>query len=81
LCFGGGGEVLVVTSEGGTPQGEKTVARVTVTTDTGLLPVVVDFVRRVAHRAGLRERAAERLDVAVDTVCRNVIEYAFEGGE
>jgi anti-sigma regulatory factor (Ser/Thr protein kinase)/GNAT superfamily N-acetyltransferase len=65
--------------ERGTP--ERAVARVTVTTDAGLLPVVVDFVRRVAHRLGLRDRAAERLDLAVETVCRNVIEHAFEADE
>ena len=57
---------------------ERPVARLTVTADAGLLPVVVDFVRRVAHRLGLRDRAAERLDWAVETVCRNVIEHAFE---
>ena len=60
---------------------ERPVARVTVATDEGLLSDVVEFVRRVAHRAGLTDKAAERLDVAVETVCRNVIEYAFEGGE
>jgi anti-sigma regulatory factor (Ser/Thr protein kinase) len=60
---------------------DRAVARVTVTTDAGLVPVVVDFVRRVAHRLGLRNRAAEQLDRAVETVCRNVIEHAFEAGE
>jgi anti-sigma regulatory factor (Ser/Thr protein kinase) len=60
---------------------ERPVARVTVTTDAELLPAVVDFVRRVAHRLGLRNRAAERLDLTVETVCRNVIEHAFEAGE
>jgi anti-sigma regulatory factor (Ser/Thr protein kinase) len=73
--------VVLVTDERGKPEPERPVARVTVTTDAGLLPVVVDFVRRVAHRLGLRNRAAERLDVAVETVCRNVIEHAFEAGE
>ena len=70
-----------MTDEGGTLQPERAVARVTVTTDEELLPVVVDFVRRVAHRLGLRNRAAERLDLAVETVCRNVVEHAFEAGE
>lgn len=68
-----------MTDESGVP--ERSVARVTVTTDAELLPVVVDFVRRVAHRLGLRDRAAERLDLAVETVCRNVIEHAFETNE
>src|SRR5918994_478335 len=60
---------------------ERSVARVTVTTDAELLPVVVDFVRRVARQLWLRDRAAERLDHAVETVCRNVIEHAFEANE
>ena len=68
-----------MTDESGMP--ERSVARVTVTTDAELLPVVVDFVRRVACRLGLRDRAAERLDLAVETVCRNVIEHAFEANE
>ena len=70
---------MSVTDERAAP--ERLVARVTVTIDAGLLPVVVDFVRRVAHRLGLRDRAAERLDRAVETVCRNVIEHAFEASE
>jgi anti-sigma regulatory factor (Ser/Thr protein kinase) len=71
--------VWLVTDECGTP--ERPVARVTVTTDAELLPVVVDFVRRVAHRLGLGDRTAEHLDLTVETVCRNVIEHAFEGDE
>jgi anti-sigma regulatory factor (Ser/Thr protein kinase)/GNAT superfamily N-acetyltransferase len=73
-----------VTDKAGTPDQERTVARVTVTTDPELLPAVVDFVRRVAHRLGLEEEASENLDLALETVCRNVIERAFdaeEGGE
>jgi anti-sigma regulatory factor (Ser/Thr protein kinase) len=68
-----------VTDESGMP--ERSVARVTVTTDAELLPVVVDFVRRVTSQLGLRDRAAERLDHAVESVCRNVIEHAFEADE
>lgn len=57
------------------------MARVTVTADPELVPAVVGFVRRVAHRLGLEDEAAERLDLAVETVCRNVIEHAFDAGE
>ena len=57
---------------------ERPIARVTVATDAELLPAVVDFVRRVAQRLGLRDKAAEQLDRAVETVCRNVIEHAFD---
>ena len=63
--------------ERGTPERERPIARVTVTTDAELLPTVVCFVRQVAHRIGLRNKAAEHLDEAVQTLCRNVIEQAF----
>jgi hypothetical protein len=45
------------------------------------LPAVVGFVRRVVHRLGLGNKAAEQLDRAVETVCRNVIEHAFDPDE
>jgi serine/threonine-protein kinase RsbW len=48
-----------------------------VTTDAELLPTVVCFVRGVAHRIGLRKKAAEHLDESVEAVCRNVIEHGF----
>jgi anti-sigma regulatory factor (Ser/Thr protein kinase) len=70
-----------VTDEPGTPELERSVARVTVTTDTELLPAVVEFVGQVAHRLGLRDRAAEHLNRAVEAVCRNVIEHAFDPDE
>jgi anti-sigma regulatory factor (Ser/Thr protein kinase)/GNAT superfamily N-acetyltransferase len=66
-----------VADERGTPELERPIARVTVTTDAELLPAVVSFVRRVAHRSGLRNKVAEHLDESVETVCRNVIEHAF----
>jgi hypothetical protein len=69
------------TDEHGTPEPERPVARVTVTTGAELLPAVVDFVRQAARQLGLRDRAAEQLDLAVETVCRNVIEYAFDPDE
>jgi anti-sigma regulatory factor (Ser/Thr protein kinase)/GNAT superfamily N-acetyltransferase len=68
-----------VTDERARP--ERSVARVTVTTDAELLPAVVEFARQVTHRLGLRDRAAEHLDLALQTVCRNVIEHAFEAEE
>ncbi|MDQ5817535.1 MAG: ATP-binding protein [Actinomycetota bacterium] len=70
-----------MTDEHGTPELERPVTRLTVTTDPELLPAVVDFVRRVAQRLGLRDKAAEQLDRAVETVCRNVIEHAFDPDE
>jgi serine/threonine-protein kinase RsbW len=60
---------------------ERPVARVTVTTGAELLPAVVDFVRQVSHRLGLGDKATEQLDLAVETVCRNVIEHAFDPDE
>src|SRR5919202_2633962 len=60
---------------------DKSVAAVTVLADAELLPAVVDFVSRAANQLGLRDKAAEHLDQAVGTVCRNVIEHGFEPGE
>jgi anti-sigma regulatory factor (Ser/Thr protein kinase) len=70
-----------VTDERRTPEPGRSVARVTVTTDAELLPAVVDFVRQVAYRLGLGDKAAEQVDRAVETVCRNVIEHAFDPDE
>ncbi len=72
---------MPVTDEHGIPELERPVARVTVTTDAGLLPAAVDFVGQVAQWLGLRNRAAENLDRAVEMVCHNVIEHAFDPGE
>jgi anti-sigma regulatory factor (Ser/Thr protein kinase)/GNAT superfamily N-acetyltransferase len=72
---------LPVTDEHGTQELERPVARVTVTTDPELLPAVVDFVGQVAHGLGLSDRAADHLDRAVEAVCRNVIEHAFDPDE
>src|SRR3712207_4034408 len=74
-------KVLSVTYEHGMPELERPVARVKVATDAELLPAVVDFVGQVAQRLGLRNRAAENLDRAVETVCRNIIEHAFDPDE
>jgi serine/threonine-protein kinase RsbW len=60
---------------------EKTVASVTVFADATLLPAVVEFVRRTAHQLGLADTDAEHLGWAVETVCRNVIDRAYEPGE
>ena len=60
---------------------DKPVAAVTVLADVELLPAVVEFVRRTANQLGLRDKAAEHLDQAVGTVCRNVIDHAFESDE
>ncbi len=60
---------------------EELVARVTVSADAGLLPPVVRFVEQTTRRLGLRDKAADNLDQAVEMVCRNVIENAFEPGE
>jgi anti-sigma regulatory factor (Ser/Thr protein kinase) len=70
-----------VTSERGTPDPERAVVRIAVTTDVELLSTVVDFVQQVAQRLGLSDKAAEKLNRAVKTVCRNVIEHAFNPDE
>ena len=60
---------------------EKTVASVTVFADAALLPAVVHFVRNTAHQLGLADTDAEHLGWAVETVCRNVIDRAYEPGQ
>ena len=70
-----------MTDDRGTPEPERPVARVTVTTGAELLPAVVDFVRQVTRQLGLGDKAAEQLDRAVETVCRNVIGHAFDPDE
>src|SRR4028118_1114945 len=72
---------LRVTDERGAPEVERLVVRLAVTADAELLPGGVDFVRQVAQRLGLKDKAAEKLDQAVETVCRNVIEHAFNPDE
>ena len=70
-----------MTDERGAPEVERAVVRLAVTTDAELLPTVVDFVRQIAQQLGLKDKAAEKLDQAVETVCRNVIEHAFNPDE
>src|SRR3712207_4020286 len=70
-----------MTDEPGTPNKEELVARVTVVADAEFLAPVIDFVRRTTCRLGLEDHAAEHLERAVETVCRNVIEGAFGPGE
>src|SRR4028118_1997106 len=72
---------LRVTDERGAPEVERLVVRLAVTTDAELLPTMVDFVRQIAQQLGLKDKAAEKLDQAVETVCRNVIEHAFNSDE
>jgi anti-sigma regulatory factor (Ser/Thr protein kinase)/GNAT superfamily N-acetyltransferase len=70
-----------MTDEQGTSDLDKSIATVSVLADAELLPAVVDFVRRAAHRLGVRDKTIEHLDRAVGTVCRNVIDHAFEPDE
>jgi len=70
-----------MTAEHVTSNLDKPVAAVTVLADAELLPAVIDFVRRTANQLGLRGKAAEHLDLAVERVCRNVIDRAFEPEE
>src|SRR3712207_2844323 len=60
---------------------EKTVASVTVFADATLLPAVVEFVTNTAHQLGLTDSDAEHLGWAVETVCRNVVDRAYEPEE
>ena len=70
-----------MTDKRGTSKLEKAVASVTVLADATLLPAVVDFVRNTAHQLGLTDSGAEHLSWAAETVCRNVIDRAYEPEE
>src|SRR3954453_7332026 len=70
-----------MTDEQGTSKLDKPIATVSVLADAELLPAVVNFVRRAAHRVGMSDKTSEHLDRAVRTVCRNVIDHAFEPDE
>src|ERR687897_3020206 len=70
-----------MTDKHGSRKLEKTVASVTVLAEPDFLPAVVDFVRRTAHQLGLADTDAEHLGWAVETVCRNVIDRAYEPEE
>jgi len=63
------------------PDSDESIARVTMTTDADLLPTVVGFVLQVTRRLGLADDSDEKLGLAVETVCRNVIEHAFDPDE
>ena len=54
---------------------EEQIARVTISADAGFLPPVIEFVKQMTRRLGLRD--AEPVDQAVELVCMNVIEHAF----
>jgi len=60
---------------------EEPIARVTVSADVGFLPPVLDFVKQMSDRLGLGESTAGQMDRAIELVCRNVIQHAFELGE
>ena len=70
-----------VAGKHGIPLLERRVARVGMRTDATLLPAMADFVRQVAHHLVLRDRAAKHLDVAVESICCNVVEHAFDSDE
>src|ERR671912_2095644 len=54
---------------------EDSIARVTISANAGFLPPVIEFVKEMTFRLGLRD--TEPVDRAVELVCRNVIEHAF----
>jgi serine/threonine-protein kinase RsbW len=58
---------------------EEPIARLTISADAGFLPPVIEFVKQMTLRLGLRD--SEHLGRAVELVCLNVIEYAFGSEE
>ncbi len=63
------------------PTTEEPAVSITVLADAGLLPAMLDFVQQMTRKYGLDVEPAERLRQAVEKVCRNVIEGAFEPGD
>src|SRR5918998_1775752 len=70
-----------MTDKHGSRKLENPVASVTFLAEPDFLPAVVDFVKRTAHQLGLTDTDAEHLGWATETVCRNVIDHAFEPDE
>src|SRR3712207_2805332 len=70
-----------MTDKRGASKFEKAVASVTVLAEATFLPAVVDFVSRTVHQLGLNDTDVEPLGRTVETVCRNVIDRAFEPDE
>jgi serine/threonine-protein kinase RsbW len=58
---------------------EEQIARVTISADAGFLPPVIEFVKEMTLRLGLRD--AGHVDQAVELVCMNVVEHAFGSEE
>jgi hypothetical protein len=54
---------------------EEQIARVTITADAGFLPPVVEFVKEMTLRLGLKD--GEHIDQALELVCMNIVEHAF----
>ncbi len=51
--------------------------KLSVPSDTGNLAMIRDFVERAAKRSALSEADTERLKLAVDEACANVMEHAY----
>jgi serine/threonine-protein kinase RsbW len=45
------------------------------------VPVAIDCVSRLAERAGFDKSALYEIQLAVDEVCANVVQHAYEGSE
>jgi Histidine kinase-like ATPase domain len=58
---------------------EEPIVRLTISADAGFLPPVIEFVKQMTRRLGLGD--TEPMDRAVELVCLNVIENAFESEE
>jgi serine/threonine-protein kinase RsbW len=63
------------------PPAERQIARVTLAADRAYLAAVLAFLREASGRLGLAAPDAAGLERAVQEVCLNVIDSAFEPGE
>jgi anti-sigma regulatory factor (Ser/Thr protein kinase)/GNAT superfamily N-acetyltransferase len=57
------------------------IAGISVRAKVEFLPAVLDFVREISTKLGLDSAGAQRLELATEEACMNVIEHAFDLGE
>lgn len=59
----------------------KTEARIKLKAERASLEVAMDFVREFARACGLEEEQLLKLELVVEELVLNVIDYAYQGGE
>jgi anti-sigma regulatory factor (Ser/Thr protein kinase) len=60
---------------------QKQIASLTMIAKLEYVPAYMQFIREMTTKLGLREEDAQRLELASEEACVNVIEHAFDPGE